>query len=313
MNRSVRILLQWVPPVIISSFLVSWLLGSAGLKDVFRCIGQARLRSLVFFSTLWILSTLCRSRIYHRLLNGAVSWQRLIPLMWVRSLTVDFLPARGGLASIPAALKFVWDIPVSSGIASITGATAVEISTLGIVVLAALAHSARRLPPGWATALLITAIAVILVLPLVMLLATWLTPLEKKGGVRGWIGRVSRDVATLRRRGIFAEVFGFTLLVRIFKYGGLFILMDALAGSALPPVAFLVAMISAEATSALPVQGLGGVGTWEAAWTEVSTRLGLTRDLAIMSGFSLHLLILAWEILMGGIGLLLLIRMRIRK
>ena len=225
---------------------------------------------------------------------------------------MDLLPARGGLASLPAALKLVWRIPVSSGIATVTGATVAELTALGLMVLLALFVSPGTLPDGWSVILLAGGVGLVLVFPLAMLLAHRICTLPETGKTTRWLKNLAEETARLKTRGKLVPVMVLTLLIRFFKYGGLYSLFDALAPGSLMPISFLSAMIAAEATSALPVQGIAGVGTWEAAWVQVSSRLGLSADIAVSTGFGLHLLVLAWEILMGGVGLGILVLLRNR-
>lgn len=300
---------RWVIPVVISAVLGYLLLGEHGLALITGRIAQTSVPGLAIFLVLWLLSTVARSLIYFILLQRRVRWLQLIPLMWVRSFAVDLLPARGGVVSIPAAMKLVWRIPVSSGIACLAGATIVEVVSLGIVLLVALMFFSRDLPPGWAPMLTAGGALLVLTLPAALYFAHRLTRLNGQGRAGRAIKKVAEETYLLKEQGRLLPTLGLTILTRIFKYCGLYSLFRALVPHGLNPVAFLSAMIAAEATSTLPVQGLAGVGTWEAAWVEVSSKLGLTSEVAVSSGFGMHLLVLAWEILMGGAGLLLLFRL----
>jgi uncharacterized membrane protein YbhN (UPF0104 family) len=79
------------------------------------------------------------------------------------------------------------------------------------------------------------------------------------------------------------------------KYLSLFFLLYALLGSRgflLEPANFwkcVLGLTGAELTSALPVKGLAGFGTWESAWALTLGFLGFDAQTAILSGIGVHL------------------------
>jgi uncharacterized membrane protein YbhN (UPF0104 family) len=233
--------------------------------------------------------------------------------MWVRSFFIDLLPARSGLAAIPAALRVVWQVPLASGIGTLAGAVVAEMASLGIVILLAVLWASSSLGQNWIAAMLLLGIALVLVLPTAVFLAERLVVTRRSGRVVDAVKRVTRETYALKQRRILLPVLGYTILTRIFKYGGLFILFRALVPVGLNPMTFLMSMIAAESTSALPIQGLAGVGTWEAAWLTVSTSFGLEKKLAVASGFAIHLVVLGWEIMAGAAGLVVLVRLQSRR
>jgi len=322
-------------PLLVSLSLGYLLLGRHGLDEIQKLLADASPSSLAIYPIFWLASSMARAAIYSFLLDRRVPWRELIPLMWVRSFAVDLLPARGGLAAIPAALKLIWQIPVSSGVATLVGATVVEFATLGIVILLALGLSVESLPQDQMRILFLLGICLILALPVSLLIFGRLGGLNRNSressALRGTaktvensgsngrgklvtiVRRISQDAYTLKQGGKLVPVLGLTFLTRVFKYGGLYLLFRAIVPTGLSPVLFLTAMIAAEATSSLPIQGLAGIGTWEAAWIAASTAFGLDHRLAVSSGFGLHLLVLCWEIFSGSVGLVFLARTRRKR
>lgn len=289
------------------------LLGERGLSDLLALISSASPTGIAVFPLIWVSSSVARASVYFVLLEGRVARHELIPLMWVRSFFIDLLPARGGLAAIPAALRVVWGISTSSGIGTLAGAVVAEMASLGVVILLAVLWASSSLGQNWITAMSFLGIALVLSLPAAVFIAGRLVETKRSGKVIDAIKRVTRETYALKRRGILLPVIGYTLLTRVFKYGGLFILFRALVPIGLNPMTFLTSMIAAESTSALPIQGLAGVGTWEAAWLAVSTSFGLEKKLAVTSGFAMHLLVLGWEIMAGALGLIMLVRLQAKQ
>ena len=54
--------------------------------------------------------------------------------------------------------------------------------------------------------------------------------------------------------------------------------------------------------SNLPVYGVGGFGTVELTWTVAFVLLGMSKEAAIVSGFSTHIITLGFAVLLGAIG-----------
>ena len=85
-----------------------------------------------------------------------------------------------------------------------------------------------------------------------------------------------------------------TVLVRVCKYGAIYCSLLAIMlplGYLAEQLAFFplfLAAVSAELSTTLPVQGLAGFGTYEAAWVFSMVQLGYPREHAILSGVVVH-------------------------
>lgn len=55
-------------------------------------------------------------------------------------------------------------------------------------------------------------------------------------------------------------------------------------------------------TTILPIQGIAGFGTTELIWTLVFVSLGLSKNAAIVSGFSYHILVILFFMILGIYG-----------
>ena len=67
-------------------------------------------------------------------------------------------------------------------------------------------------------------------------------------------------------------------------------------------------VVSAELAAALPISGVAGFGTFEAAWAFSFTQLGFERNDAIISGILTHGVSQVVEYSMGALALLLVMR-----
>jgi glycosyltransferase 2 family protein len=69
----------------------------------------------------------------------------------------------------------------------------------------------------------------------------------------------------------------------------------------------ILGVTGAELTSVLPVKGLAGFGTWEAAWALTFSLMGIDEGLAIISGLGVHLLTNVFEYSLGIASLIILL------
>ena len=100
--------------------------------------------------------------------------------------------------------------------------------------------------------------------------------------------------------------------MRLTKFGAHYFFLQAVLvplGIAWGTLGFLdsfLGIAGAEMSAMLPVSGLAAFGTWEAAWTLGFTRLGLTEQEAIVSGFATHILSQLHDYGLGIVALLVL-------
>lgn len=296
----------------LSLALTILLLRSVGVNSLVETYRNLRLSVAGLFPLLWLAAGVARAAIYHRLLSARVRILELMPLMWVRGLVIDLVPARAGLAVIPAALRLVWGIGVSEGFGVLAGVTVVEFASLGILVVVVGAASLAPELPIMRTLLLVGGAGLVALLPLALVVADRIKSLQRFGKAGATVARIAGAVTVLAERRLLLSVMIWSFLTRLAKYGGLYVLLLAMPVPRLEPFSFLVAALAAEATTTLPFQGLAGIGTWEAAWAASTTAFGFTTQEAVASAFGLHLSVLGLEIVMGGMGLILLAVLRRR-
>ncbi len=121
---------------------------------------------------------------------------------------------------------------------------------------------------------------------------------------------VVQDVALVRARGVFGRVLLVSLLARLCKYGGLYVLVLALAWPWPPEVRavlsfplVLFSLLAAEATASLPISGVAGFGAYEGVMMVALGQAGLSATQAALLPFGLHLLTQTLDYLLGGLAL----------
>ncbi|MGH7818485.1 MAG: lysylphosphatidylglycerol synthase domain-containing protein, partial [Candidatus Binatia bacterium] len=100
-----------------------------------------------------------------------------------------------------------------------------------------------------------------------------------------------------------------SLGIRLLKFGAYWLLLLAVlrdqgfTAADLPFGRVFLGIAGAELSAALPIHGIAGFGTYETAWMLGFTRLGLSREVAILSGFATHLLSQLYDYSLGLVAL----------
>jgi hypothetical protein len=126
------------------------------------------------------------------------------------------------------------------------------------------------------------------------------------------------ELEKIKKRKIGLPLFILSLGIRLAKYGALFLLLYALLrshGFTIENLSFpktILGITGAELTSALPIKGIGGFGTWESAWALTLMLMGFEKRIAILSS-GVHLVTNLFEYLLGIGSIFYLILIRSKK
>jgi len=149
-----------------------------------------------------------------------------------------------------------------------------------------------------------------------------LTKLKGKNWFRQSVHKTEGTIGVLRatrRHHSSWLIFILSFLIRLAKYGSLFFLLHSLLrshGFSLAALSFwrlILGTSGAELTSALPVKGIAGFGTWESAWALTFRLMGSEPRVAIISGLGVHFLTNLFEYTLGIGSLFLLALPRFRQ
>jgi hypothetical protein len=101
--------------------------------------------------------------------------------------------------------------------------------------------------------------------------------------------------------GMHLSVILISVAIWVLEYS-LFYLIAISMGIHLEPVQVLFASSFAVFSTVLPIQGIGGFGTTEAGWALGFIAVGVSKDVAINTGFGFHLIILLYTLSLGIFG-----------
>ncbi|MBN2199540.1 MAG: flippase-like domain-containing protein [Candidatus Aminicenantes bacterium] len=297
-----------------------------------RTFFDLHLPALAAFVVIHLLAVWLRSWRYKILLHPLpCSWSGILLTTLVRNSFDDLLPARIGSLSYIYILNQRLGFSFESAASSFVVALVLDFLTLGpFVLLAILAVGARALPFS-GSVLAGFALALFLLSALVLWKMAALTELIKKGfasffrrfhlsgktGARTVLEKldlVRDNLDRVRSPSLMALLLVQSFFIRLAKYASVyFLLCGFLRSHGIRPgdVGFwktILGLTGAEFTSILPVKGLGGFGTWEAAWTVTFRLLGFPADLAVVSGLGVHITtnLLEYGLGLGAILILLL-------
>ena len=325
-SRLVYILIS----VTLSVVLLVLLFSQLETGDLARVLRSLFLPAVFAYMAASLAGTLLRTWRYRLLLGpGLIRWPHLLLATFVRNSFVDLLPARAGSLSFIYILNSRLSVPFETVTSTFVVSFVYDFLTLGPFVAAAvlLAGLGReRLNAG-----ALIAIAVVFFLAWAAILR-WLP--EAAGltlrlvravlrAVKRSEGKTARlieekfqatieGLRAVRTRKMDVLLFGQSLVIRLAKYVSIYFLLAALLrDSGFDPGgmgfwAMILGLTGAEMTSALPIKGLAGFGTWETAWALTFTLMGIDNRLAVVSGLGVHLLTNIFEYTLGIASLFIL-------
>ncbi len=312
MNMRRGSVLRWLASLLISAALLTYLLSKIELQQLASTLVNLHLPSLALFIAISAVGLLARSLRYWVLLGKKIGFWPLMLVTLVRNLFVDLLPARIGSLSYVYMVTARYGLPLDEALASFFLAFVFDIVAIAPLLLLALLAIGGTLPAGsWllgglAMLLLVGClVALYLMGPALRLLAMTLSrvgthwPASSAGRleqIAQSVDSTANQVDASWQRGVALPVFLISIVVRLCKFGAYYCLLHAVLvphgytwGTLSFPMVFL-GVAGAELSATLPLHSLAGFGTYEAAWTLGFTQLGMSTEIAILSGFATHLL-----------------------
>ena len=246
----------------------------------------------------------------------------------IRNLFVDFLPARLGELSFIWVLNKRFKVAVELGGSAFIGAFVYDLIALFPLLVVAIGLSPLRsretgkwLMVLFTGAFVFLSILVVFANRFLPHLINALNHTKIRSFARRFhftavvyekVVQTLQQLVLLGERGIGGRLFLLSLGVRLCKYVSLFFLFFAVVKNMgyafrdLNPFTIFSGTAFTEVSSLLPIQGLAGVGTWEATWAAVFTFFGFSKETAILSGIGVHWITQVTEYSLGILSLIIL-------
>lgn len=319
-------LIRFSLSLLVSGALVAYLVRDVGLGAIFETLRGAYVPGVLLGSATFVAMVIARVLRYRVLLAAEVGYGPLTLITLVRGMLADLLPARIGTVSYVYLVRTRAGVPLDDALSSFLLAFVLDMVAIAPLLLLALAVvgfgiSGAAVLSALSLVLLAGAVIGLLLLgPALRFGAGILGRLAGDGG-RGWlqsgvetVESTADRVQEVRRRGDLLPAFGLSLLVRLTKFGAHWMFLQAVLvplGMPWGELGFFRAFLGvagAELSAMLPISGLAAFGTYEAAWALGFSRLGLTEQQAILSGFATHILSQLHDYSLGVLSLLVLMR-----
>jgi uncharacterized membrane protein YbhN (UPF0104 family) len=318
-NRLVYIALS----AIVSLVLLFLLVSQIRTADIVATLSHIYMPALFAYMVVALLGAWLRSWRYKWLLQPQpITWGNILLVTFIRNSLIDLLPARLGSLSFIYVLNRRLGFAFETATSTFVVAFVLDFLTLSpfliTAVLAVGLGSDRISGPALLSISLaffgLIFLALWKIVPLArVLLAVYRRILRLFAAGEKKFARVSLDkfeltvqiLSLIRGRRVFFPVFLLSLSIRLAKYVSVYLLFFGLlrshgfSFSSLSFWVFILGISGAELTSALPVKGLAGFGTWESAWALTFRLMRFDARLAVLSGIGVHLLTNVYEYALG--------------
>ena len=321
----------WLVSLAVTAGLFAYLLSQIDPKELIDTARSMTPRYVGAFVALLLAGVLARAVRFWLLLDRGAALHLLTAIVMARNLFIDLLPARLGELSYVYLLTTRAHRPAEDGVASLFLAILFDVVALAPLLLLAIlvvgGDGTVSVPVLTAAAIGLGALALAamrVAAPVGAWVATRLGPADAAGWRGQAVGLVLKTVEALRdveQRQIFGRVLLVSMVVRVCKFGSYYFLVLAIMG----PLGYTIeglgffrvflGVVGAELAAALPIHGIAGFGTFEAAWALSFSQLGFSTDHAILSGILAHAVSQVVEYSLGICALLYVMRpgLRVRR
>jgi uncharacterized membrane protein YbhN (UPF0104 family) len=315
-------ILSLLVSIFTSALLIWFLLTKIELKEFMQTFSRIYIPGLLGFMFIALIGATLRAWRYKWLLfPHPTKWRDVFLVTFIRNLFVDFFPARMGSLSYVYVLNKSMKYSFESASSSFVVAFILDFLTLSpFLAFAIIVVGLGRTSISNTTLLAISFVFFFLVFLVYWKLAKivgialnfyrWFLHVIKQDEKKWAAASIQKIHSTIyelnkiRERKIGWPLFVLSLGIRLAKYSSLFLLLYALLrshGFSLESLSFsktILGITGAELTSALPVKGIGGFGTWESAWALTLILMGFEKRIAILSS-GVHLITNLFEYVLG--------------
>ncbi len=314
----------------ISILLIGLLLSKIQTRDLIHTLANIYWPALFLYIGISFLSSWLRAWRYKWLLHPEpITWGKMFLVTFIRNCFDDLLPARIGSLSYIYVLNRRLNFSFESAASTFVVAFVFDFLTLSpflglAILIVGLGASAVS---GLALLLLSLLFFIIIFIILWQLIPIFrgllniyqsllkFLRVNGKKGAQHSIAKLHMTIDGLQEIGarkIYLPMFLLSLFIRLGKYISLYFLLFGLLrshGFMIKDLSFwkmILGTTGAEMTSAFPVKGLAGFGTWESAWAVAFRLMNFEPGLAIISGIGVHLITNVFEYGLGFISILIL-------
>jgi len=313
--------------LVVTVAIFSYLLTRVSASEVLELIRRVDRRGVLMFVILSLSMSVFRTWRYRLVLRtsgyspGSFA---LFLVVIVRNFFSDLLPARIGTLVYVYIVTGRLGVPFGAAASSFALSFVFDMIALApMIVVAAVAAAGTGFSPatlvaGGVLLALITGVVLYALPPLFRVSGRLLAALTRWTRGRAaplqtaWEA-AERDIRRAREAGIYGRMLWLSVLVRLTKYGSLYVFLFALIGPlgygfarlSVPKV--FLGLCSSEFAASLPISGIAGFGAYEGAWTVSFQLLGFPARIAQLTSVSHHLFTQVYGYSLGALALLVLL------
>lgn len=315
-KKIVSILLAFFITVV----LVAVLFSHINLNDILTVLTGIDPLSFAIGFILYTFSYVFRSLRFYFLFKKEIGFRDLFDIVCIHNMANNILPARTGELSYVYLLKKLHHKNVGEGVVSLTIARVLDLIAVSLFFLAS-AYQIRDMSPEIIEVIFVICLFMLALISFLLLIiffgTTFSSVLHKifsaldlhdnklSAFLLSKISNLMESFDDLRKikKDALMKVFFSSLGIWMSMYFFNCFIVNAMD---VRMSFFLVVFATSFAifTTILPIQGIGGFGTLEGGWVIGFVAVGLTKEIAITTGFTYHIILWMYFLLLGSLGLL---------
>ena len=308
-------------PTVLAVIITYFLLKEIDLQQIPQTLGRLSIKALLIGFTCYCVLVLAKALRFRAILNLDSRIYRIFPILALHTFWGNILPMRTGDVSYVYLMQRRQKVDATQGIASLIVASLIDLILLIGLVIATVwllrdtlqetfSGTVFYLMPLLIGGGLIAVVVFVSVAPNVCmrfadLCAGPLLRLEKRPV--SWVInkglQVLQELTAFRSNRRFLEVWVYSVLCLVIRFGFQCYLVVEM-GVDVPILQVLFALAYTNVFNLLPVQTVGNFGTTEFPFVWLLTYFGTSVEVATVTGFSLHILILIYCLPLGVYGFL---------
>jgi len=318
--------------VALSVLLMGLLISRIDAAELGQTLAHIFIPGLLAYMAVALLGAGLRAWRYRLFLSPRpVGWPGILMATFIRNSFVDLLPARLGSLSLIYVLNKRLGFPFEAATSAFVASFVYDFLTLAPFVVGAALVVGLGANAVSSPALLVIAGAFFALWIIILARLAWffrlavrifenalrILRLETKvwaASAKEKLEATAASLALIQEKRLALAFFVLSLAIRACKYVSIYFLLFALMRSLgfgfhdLSVWKLILGITGAELTSALPIKGLAGFGTWESAWALTFGLMNIDQRFAVLSGLGVHLVTNVFEYSLG-IGSLLILAM----
>ena len=311
-KKTKKIILGAIITIILSYFL----LNQINIKDIKILIDNISINYIILGLGLYTFSNILRA-LRLKLMLKEITVKRLIPIVFLHNMFNQLLPAKIGEISFLYLTKKEKNSKLEDNLSSLVIVRIFDFIIMLLMFLTSI-FLLKDLPSifynlFWIVlVILLVSVTSIFILkklddlfPNVLIrLLNKLMPNKHKEKASIFLKSFLFSLKNTINRKNFIQVLTITITIWIMAYMAVYSILLSI-GIDIGLAKVIIGSTFLVITTLLPIQGLAGLGSAEGFWTLGYVLLGVSKDIAIISGFTVHLTQIIYFLILGAIGYLL--------